>query len=138
ARRSLRRWGARWRGRSGAGVASLPPPPPAPAARPVPERGAPAGPPIFFNVSFGDAEHGAVQVFRRGNPPNRPPPIYLTADGGRTWKRLTNPTNDIFAVAFVGRQRMLAEELGRALPRLLVSDNGGGHQAQPARAPRRP
>jgi len=108
-----------------AGVVYLHPTLTAPAARPVPETGAPAGPPMFFNVSFGDAEHGAVQVFRRGNPPNRPPPIYLTADGGRTWKRLTNPTNDIFAVAFVGRQRMLAEELGRALPRLLVSDNGG-------------
>jgi len=108
-----------------AGIVYLHPTFTAPAARPVPDTGAPAGPPLFFNVSFGDAEHGAVQVFRQGSPPNRLPPIYLTADGGRTWKRLANPTNDIVAVTFVGRQRMLAEELGRAQPSLLVSDNGG-------------
>lgn len=108
-----------------AGIVYLHPTLTAPAARPVPKTGAPAGAPMFFNVSFGDADHGVVQVFRQVNPPNRPPPIYLTADGGRTWKPLANPTNAIFEVTFVGRQRMLAEEFGRAQPRLLVSENGG-------------
>lgn len=108
-----------------AGIVYLHPTFSASAARSVPKTGASVGPPFFFNVSFGDAEHGVVQVFRQVNAPNRPPPIYLTADGGRTWKPLPNPRNDIFAVTFVGGQRMLAEEFGRGQPRLLVSDNGG-------------
>jgi len=108
-----------------AGIVYLRPSFSASAARSVSKTGVSVGPPFFFNVSFGDAEHGVVQVFRQVNPPNRPPPIYLTADGGRTWKPLANPRNDIFAVTFVGRQRMLAEEFGRGPPRLLVSDNGG-------------
>ena len=108
-----------------AGIVYLHPSFSASAARSMSKTGVSVGPPFFFNVSFGDAEHGVVQVFRQVNPPNRPPPIYLTADGGRTWKPLANPRNDIFAVTFVGRQRMLAEEFGRGPPRLLVSDNGG-------------
>src|SRR5215472_18589615 len=62
------------------------------------------GPPIFFDVSFGDADHGAVHVFSRVNQPNRPVPIYLTADGGHTWKPLAMSRNPILAVTFVGQR----------------------------------
>lgn len=110
-----------------AGIVYVRPTLSAPAARSVAKAGVSQGvaPPVFFDVSFGDREHGAVQVFSQVNQPNRPPPIYLTADGGRTWKPLAMPAKDIFTVAVVGRQRMLAEEFGRGTPRLLVSENGG-------------
>src|SRR5262249_36540439 len=110
-----------------AGIVYLRPTLSAPAAGSVPRVSVSqqAEPAVFLSVSFGDAQHGAVQVFSRVNQPNRPPPIYLTADGGRTWKPLPMPNSDIFAVAVVGRRHMLAEAFGRGVPRLLVSDDGG-------------
>jgi len=39
--------------------------------------------PVFFNVTLGDAEHDAVQVFSQTYQPGQLPPLYLTSDGGR-------------------------------------------------------
>ena len=110
-----------------AGIVYLHPTLSAPAERSVPRPAASqqvAGP-FFFNVSFGDAEHGVLQVFSQLNPPNRPPSIYVTSDGGRTWRPLAKFTRPLAAVTFVDRQRMLAEEFGRVAPSLLTSDDGG-------------
>jgi len=97
-----------------------------PAAQPVRRTAASqqAGPPVFFNVSFGDAKHGVVQVYRQGNP-NLIGPRYLTSDGGRTWRRFAERTVPIAAVTYVDGRRMLAEEFGTGLQRLLVSDDSG-------------
>ena len=98
-----------------------------PATQPVRRAAASqqTGTPVFFNVSFGDARHGVVQVYSQNNP-NLTGPIYLTSDGGRTWRRLVakRPV-PIAAVIYVDGQRMLAEEFGSGLQRLLVSDDRG-------------
>jgi photosystem II stability/assembly factor-like uncharacterized protein len=127
ARRALKWMAVAGLGLLAAGIVYLRPSLNAPTAPAVPRAGAsqPVGPPVFFSVSFGDSEHGAVQVFRQTNQPDRPPPIYLTSDGGRTWRPLAKPTDPIAAITFVGRRRMLAEQFGRGIPRLLVSDDGG-------------
>jgi photosystem II stability/assembly factor-like uncharacterized protein len=110
-----------------AGIVYLRPSFNAAAARPAPKVVASqeGGAPVFFLVTFGDARHGAVQVFSQSNQPNRTPPIYLTSDGGRTWKSLARPTHPIAAVTFVDRRRMLAEQFGSGMPRLLVSEDSG-------------
>src|SRR5215471_20078307 len=77
-----------------------------PAAQPVRRAAAQqAGPPVFFNVSFGDAKHGVVQVYRQGSQLNPTPPIYLTSDGGRTWRPLAQRPVAIAAVTYVDEQR---------------------------------
>lgn len=110
-----------------AGIVYLHPTLSAPAERSAPRSAVSqqVGAPFFFNVSFGDAEHGVLQVFSQLNPPNRPPSIYVTSDGGRTWRPLAKFTSPLAAVTFVDRQRMLAEEFGRGAPSLLISDDGG-------------
>lgn len=109
------------------GIVYLHPTLSAPAERSAPGPAAlqQAGAPVFFNVSFGDAEHGVLQMFSQLNPPNRPPSIYVTSDGGRTWRPLAKFSSPLAAVTFVDRQRMLAEEFGRGAPSLLISDDGG-------------
>ena len=110
-----------------AGVVYLRPSLNAPATQSVPR----AGPsrqvaqPVFFNVSFGDAEHGAVQVFSQTNQPDRLPPIYLTSDGGRTWRPIARRAYPITAVTFVGQRRMLAEEAAGGTPALVTSEDDG-------------
>ena len=110
-----------------AGIVYLRPSLNAPAAPAVPRAGAsqPVGTPVFFSVSFGDAEHGAVQVFSQTSQPNRPPPIYLTSDGGRTWRPIARRAYPITAVTFVGQRRMLAEEAAGGTPALSISDDDG-------------
>src|SRR5262252_889626 len=73
-----------------AGIVYLHPSFNAAAARPTHKAAASqqASDPVFFNVTFGDARHGAVQVFSPSPQLNGTPPIYLTSDGGRTWKSL--------------------------------------------------
>ena len=110
-----------------AGIVYLHPSFNAAAARPTHKAAASqqASDPVFFNVSFGDARHGAVQVFIQGPQLNGTPPIYLTSDGGRTWKSLPKRPRPILAIRFVDRRRMLAEEFGSRMPRRLVSDDSG-------------
>jgi photosystem II stability/assembly factor-like uncharacterized protein len=108
-----------------AGIVYLRPSFNAPAARPTARTFASqqAGPPVFFEVSFGDARHGAVQVF--SSQPNGPPPIYLTSDGGRTWRPLAKRAFPVTAFTFLDGRRMLAEERGTGNPRILISDDSG-------------
>ena len=110
-----------------AGIVYLRPSFNAAAARPTPRAVASqqAGPPVFFNVTFGDAKNGAVLVFRQSLQTNGTLPIYVTSDGGRTWNSLPKRTHPILAIRFVDRRRMLAEEFGSGIPRLLVSDDSG-------------
>lgn len=81
--------------------------------------------PVFFNVSFGDAQHGAVQVFTATNLPDRPAPIYLTSDGGRTWRPVAPRAYPVSSVTFVGQRRMLAEEAAGGTPALVTSEDDG-------------
>src|SRR5262249_56316622 len=78
------------------GIVYLRPSPSGPATLSAPRARTPqVVQPVFFNVSFGDAQHGAVQVFSPNNPPDRPAPIYLTSDGGRTWRPVTRRPHPI-------------------------------------------
>lgn len=108
-----------------AGIVYLRPSVNVPAARPKARTFASqqAGSPVFFNVTFGDAQHGAVQVF--SNQPNGPPPIYLTSDGGRTWRPLAKRAVPLAALTFLDGRRMLAEERGTGIQRILVSEDSG-------------
>ena len=77
--------------------------------------------PVLIDVSFGDAYHGTVQEFG----PGRTGVIYLTSDGGRTWKRLPSSTSGIVAVTFLGPRRLLGERLDRGTVDIAVSEDGG-------------
>ena len=79
--------------------------------------------PQFLDVSFGDANHGAVQLFTPGSNPLRA--IYLTADGGRTWRPVARRAYPISAVTYVGQRQMLAEEAAGGTAALLISEDDG-------------
>jgi len=108
-----------------AGIVYLRPSLNAPAAKPVPRAAGlrEVSTPIFFDVSFGDAQHGAVQVFNQR--PSLPPPIYFTSDGGRTWRPVARYAYPITAVTFIGQRRMLAEKASGGTPALFVSEDDG-------------
>ncbi len=77
----------------------------------------------FFNVTFGDAKHGAAVRFTAGPYTSRT--IYLTSDAGRTWQPMTRRPYPIpTAVTFIDSRRMLAEEAA-GTPDLLLSEDAG-------------
>jgi len=126
-RRALTLIGVAALGLLAAGIVYLRPSLSAPATPSVPRAGGlrQVAQPVFFNVSFGDAQHGAVQVFSPGNQPDRPAPIYLTSDGGRTWRPIARRAYPISGVTFVGQRRMLAEEAAGGTPALVTSEDDG-------------
>ncbi|HKA10918.1 MAG TPA: sialidase family protein [Candidatus Dormibacteraeota bacterium] len=108
------------------GIVYLRPSPSGPATPSAPRARTPqVVQPVFFNVSFGDAQHGAVQVFSPNNPPDRPAPIYLTSDGGRTWRPVTRRAYPISGVTIVDQRRMLGEEAAGGTPALVTSEDDG-------------
>lgn len=101
----------------------------APASRPAAGSSAAPAQLRLGGVSFGDASHGAVQYYGLAN--GTPGPLYVTADGGRTWKLSLMPggigqANQIEAVSFLDGSTLLATTLGGPGPtRLQRSDNAG-------------
>ena len=75
-------------------------------------------------VSFGDADHGAVQVIRlQGGFPE----TYLTANAGTSWTRLPAPSVAVVSVQFFGPRRVMARTWGPSSRGTLQRSEDGGH-----------
>ena len=85
----------------------------------------PSFPTRLGGVSFGDAEHGAVQVVvLRGSVSLSE--TYLTADGGRNWTRLRAPSNAFISIQFLGPRRVIERTEGLAGETMLrLSEDAG-------------
>jgi len=76
-----------------------------------------AGPPwSLSSASFGDAQHGAVNVYAGGRFST-----FLTADGGRTWRPAPTPAA---ITTFLDRDHAVAVDLGPG-SRFGISDDAG-------------
>ncbi len=84
---------------------------------------APLFPTQLAGVSFGDAEHGAVQLLAlRGGLPE----TYLTANGGRSWTRFQATFNTVTSMQFFGPKRAIARTMGPiGATTLRLSEDGG-------------
>jgi photosystem II stability/assembly factor-like uncharacterized protein len=73
-------------------------------------------------VSFGDADHGAVEVigFHGGIPET-----YFTADAGRSWTRMPAAIDAVISVQFFGPRRVMARTAGPSGDTLRLSEDGG-------------
>ncbi|HEY7201479.1 MAG TPA: sialidase family protein [Candidatus Dormibacteraeota bacterium] len=84
-----------------------------PAPRPAPA----AGPSwTISSASFGDAQHGAVDVHARGRVAT-----FVTSDGGRTWRRVST---EAAVTTFLDRDHAVAVDLGPS-DRFGISDDAG-------------
>jgi photosystem II stability/assembly factor-like uncharacterized protein len=92
---------------------------PAPAPAAVPTSGS-----VLASASFGDADHGVVELFSTG--PNLPfaPQTYRTADGGRSWVLLPGSGGAPVLATYVNAHMIVAAAPGPAAE-ARISDDGG-------------
>ena len=89
----------------------------------APARAAPPIEPTLGSVSFGDAQHGAVQILGTSSSHCR---TYITEDGGRTWKPVSESKSLLTTAIFLDRRTLLVQEIRPdARPSLRTSQDGG-------------
>lgn len=75
-------------------------------------------------VSFGDADHGAVEVVGlQGGFPE----TYVTANAGRSWTRMPAPFDAVMSVQFFDSRRVIARTAGPSSGDTLRLSGDGGH-----------
>lgn len=89
----------------------------------APARAAPSIEPTIGSVSFGDAQHGAVQILGMSSSRYR---TYITENGGRTWKPVSEPMSPLRTAVFLDRRTLLVQEIRpNARPSLRTTQDGG-------------